>query len=74
MLGLSRLEVMDAKIAFGGHMVSVAVGALSVAIALFGPGYTPMLSGFTYFLMGPAHWLYGRTMARRRLAVVGALG
>jgi uncharacterized membrane protein len=67
-LGLSRLEVLDVKIAAGGHMVSVAVGALSVAIALFGPGYIPMLSGFTYFLMGPAHWLYGRTMGRRRQA------
>jgi uncharacterized membrane protein len=70
-LGLSRLEVMDVKIAAGAHMVSVAIGGLSVAIALFGPGYTPMLAGFTYFLMGPAHWIYGRTMGRRRQAAVG---
>jgi hypothetical protein len=29
----------------------------------------PVLSGFTYFLMGPAHWVYGVTSGRRRKAI-----
>ena len=26
----------------------------------------PAFSGFTYFLMGPAHWIYGARVGRRR--------
>jgi uncharacterized membrane protein len=65
-LGLSALEVLDVKVAAGSHLVSVAVGVLAVGVALLAPGDYPAFSGFSYFLMGPAHWLYGRTMSRRR--------
>ena len=29
----------------------------------------PLFSGFTYFLMGPAHWAFGLSSGRRRKAV-----
>ena len=69
-LSLSALEVLNVKIAAGSHMVSVAVGVLSVAVALLAPGYYQVFAGFAYFLMGPAHWVYARSMERRRQAVI----
>lgn len=67
-LGLTPREIFDVKAAAGSHMVSVAIGLLAVAVALAGPGLSPMFSGFCYFLMGPAHWLYGTMVRRRRQA------
>jgi hypothetical protein len=29
----------------------------------------PLFSGFTYFLMGPAHWAFGLSSSRRRKAI-----
>jgi hypothetical protein len=65
-LGLTPLEVFDVKIALGSHLVSVSVGTLSVAVAMFAPNGHPELAGPTYFLMGPAHFGYHWAMARRR--------
>lgn len=65
-LALSPLEVFDARAALGGHLVSAGVGLIAVAIALLAPMPLPLLSGFTYFLMGPAHWTYGVRAGRRR--------
>jgi hypothetical protein len=33
----------------------------------------PMFSGFTYFLMGPAHWVFGVTAGRRRKTIENRL-
>ena len=33
----------------------------------------PMFSGFTYFLMGPAHWAFGVSAGRRRKAIESRL-
>ena len=33
----------------------------------------PMFSGFTYFLMGPAHWVFGITAGRRRKTIENRL-
>src|SRR4029453_8386468 len=43
----------------GAHLVSATVGAIATGIALFAPMPLPLFSGFTYFLMGPAHWAFG---------------
>jgi hypothetical protein len=33
----------------------------------------PMFSGFSYFLMGPAHWTFGVSAGRRRTAIESRL-
>jgi uncharacterized membrane protein len=52
----------------GGAMVAhMSIGLLSVAMALVAPqGMAGALSGFTYFLVGPAQWLYWSRVGRRR--------
>ena len=68
-LNLSPLEVFDTRSALGAHLVSAGVGGIATAVALFAPMPYPMFSGFTYFLMGPGHWAFGVTSARRRKAI-----
>jgi hypothetical protein len=67
-LGLTPREIFDVKAAAGSHMVSVTIGLPAMSVALARPGLSPMFSGFCYFLMGRAHWLYGTTVRRRRQA------
>jgi hypothetical protein len=68
-LHLGPLEVLDVRQSGGAHLVSAGVGLLATAIALFTPWPFPVFSGFTYFLMGPAHWIYGVRVGRRRKAL-----
>jgi len=68
-LGLSALEVFDVRVSGGEHLVSAGVGAIATAIALIAPHPYPVFSGFTYFLMGPAHWIYGVKAGNRRRAL-----
>jgi uncharacterized membrane protein len=68
-LNLTPLETFDVRASLGAHLVSVSVGALATAIALFAPMPFPLFSGFTYFLMGPAHWVFGVSSSRRRKAI-----
>jgi uncharacterized membrane protein len=72
-LALTPLEVYDVREAAGAHLVSVAVGVTATAVALFAPVGVAVFSGFTYFLMGPAHWMYGVRASRRRRVVEAAL-
>jgi len=72
-LGLGPLEVFDVRESGGAHLVSASVGALATLIALVAPSPWPVFSGFTYFLMGPAHWLYGVRSGRRRKALADRL-
>jgi uncharacterized membrane protein len=72
-LVLDPLEVFDTRIALGGHLVSAGVGLVAIAIALFAPMPLPMFSGFTYFLMGPSHWVFGVSAGRRRKAIENRL-
>jgi uncharacterized membrane protein len=67
-LGLSPLEARDARAEIGTHLVSVAIGLLSIVWALLAPGNLRALAGFMYFAMGPAHWAYGEHNRRRRRA------
>jgi transmembrane protein TMEM174 (potassium channel) len=68
-LGLSALEVFDVRVSGGEHLVSASVGAIATLIALIAPHPYPGFSGFTYFLMGPAHWIYGVKAGKRRRAL-----
>ena len=67
-MGLDDLEVHDTRVEIVSNLLYVAVGLLSVIIAAAGPAGPPAaaLSGFTYALLGPVHWLHGRLAARRR--------
>jgi uncharacterized membrane protein len=71
-LGLGPLDIFDARAGAGAHMVSMVVGLASIACAL-APFPFPMFSGFTYFMMGPAHWIYGVRAGRRRAALEARL-
>ena len=68
-LGLSELEAFDARRSAGEHLVSAGVGVFATLIALMAPWPFPVFSGFSYFLMGPAHWIYGVRSVRRRQAL-----
>ena len=71
-LGLTPLEVFDTRAAGGEHLVSAAIGTLATLIALLAPFPYVVASGFAYFLMGPAHWIYGVRTGRRRRALEAA--
>lgn len=68
-LGLSRLDIFDVRASGGAHLVSASVGALATGVALFAPAPYPVFSGFTYCLMGPAHWIYGMRTGKLRKAL-----
>jgi uncharacterized membrane protein len=70
---LSQLDVFDVRESAGAHLVSAGIGALATAIALLAPQQVAVMSGFTYFLMGPAHWIYGVRASRRRRALEACL-
>ena len=55
--------------ALDAHLVSATVGVIATVVALVAPMPLPLFSGFTYFLMGPAHWVFGLSSSRRRKAI-----
>ena len=68
-LGLDALEVFDLRALRGHHMVSVAVGCISLGIALWAPlGWAPF-SPAALGLMGPGHGLWAMRHTRRRKAL-----
>jgi uncharacterized membrane protein len=73
-LQLTRLEVFDVRASGGAHLVSAGVGILATAVVLLAPAPFSLFSGFTYFLMGPAHYVWGAQSARRRRALESTLG
>ena len=65
---ISRIEgFSDAVFAFALSIVSGRVGVLATLIAVLPPPPVSLFSGFTYFLMGPARWIYGVRAPRRRV-------
>jgi len=72
-LQLTPLQIFDLRRAGGAHLVSVAVGLAAILMALVPPLEVAVFSGLTYFLMAPAHWIYGVTGERRRNAFLAAL-
>jgi uncharacterized membrane protein len=67
-IDLTPLEARDARGEIGTHLVSVLIGLISIGWAELAPGNLGTLAGFAYFLMGPAHWVYGESNGRRRQA------
>lgn len=65
-IGLDALQAYDARSSVRRHGISVAIGALSIAIAVALPADYLGLAGLIYFLMGPAHGFYGYIYGRRR--------
>ena len=69
-IGLSPLEVFDARAFIAHHLTSAAVGAIALIVALAAPLTLVFVSPMCFALMGPAHWLIGIIAARRRAALV----
>ena len=67
-LGLSPLEVFNITSFAGHHLVSAAIGVLVVLLALVAPRNYAWISPMTFFLMWPAHALYGSRRDKRRKA------
>lgn len=68
-LALTALEVFDLKALRGHHLVSVGVGAISLALALWAPLNWAPLAPAALGLMGPGHglWAVRHNKARRAL-------
>ena len=67
-LGLTGIEAYDARAGAGHHLLSALVGLAVAAMAWFGPNRLAFLSPMCFALMAPAHWMYGRRVARLRPA------
>jgi hypothetical protein len=65
-LGLSEIEVFDARNNIAHHLISAGVGVLSLAIASVGPLEFAPIAPTVYFLMGPAHFAHGTVSGRKR--------
>jgi uncharacterized membrane protein len=64
-LDLSPREVFLTRSAMGRNLVSAAVGALSILIALAHGAIPLSWAGWVYFLNAPAHALFGSLVGRR---------
>jgi predicted outer membrane lipoprotein len=65
-LGLSELDVYDARTNIGHHLISAGVGFVSLGIASVGPLELAPIAPTAYCLMGPAHFWYGSRSGRKR--------
>jgi uncharacterized membrane protein len=73
-LRLDALASYDARASIGRHGISAAIGFVSVAIALLLPPAFLAAAGLIFFLLGPAHAVYGYWNGRRRERLQRALG
>jgi hypothetical protein len=71
-LGLSPLEVFDARMFAGHHLVSAGIGAIAMLFALLAPLEIVFFSPMAFALMGPAHWAFGQWVVRRRRTFASA--
>ncbi len=65
-LGLDALGVFDARASVRRHSISVIIGTVSVAIALLLPIDYLRFGGLIFFLMAPAHGVFGYLNGRAR--------
>ena len=72
-LGLTPLEMLEAKSHAAHHLLSAGVGGLALLVALAGPLRWVFFSPMTFALMGPAHWWLGNRQERKRLALIQEL-
>ena len=71
-LGLTPVEVFEARMFACHHLLSVAVGGIAVLVAVAAPLRFAFLSPMCFALMGPGHMLMGIVAERRRKALFGA--
>jgi uncharacterized membrane protein len=64
-LALDTLERFDARASMRRHLISVAIGIVSLAIVAVIPSQM-RLAGLIFFLLGPAHATFGHLNGRRR--------
>lgn len=72
-LGLSELEVFDARTNIAHHLISASVGVLSLAMASFAPLELAPIAPTAYCLMGPVHYGYGSISGKKRRALEARL-
>src|SRR5450432_415365 len=65
-LGLTPLEVFNVRSFAGQQIVSAAVGAIVVLIAVAAPHPYASTAPVAFVLMWPAHWLYETRMQKKR--------
>jgi uncharacterized membrane protein len=65
-LELDAIETFDVKAFAGHHLVSASVGLIATVVALLALLRFAPLSPMCFALMGPAHWLFGNSMQKRR--------
>lgn len=73
-LQLTALAVFDARASVRRHAISVVLGLISVLIAVAAPIEYLAAAGLLFFLMGPAHGLFGYFNGRARQALEAQLG
>jgi uncharacterized membrane protein len=67
-LELTVLDVFKIKTFAGHHIVSAVVGVLVVLMAVGLPRRYAFIAPMLFFLMWPAHWLYGTRAEKKRKA------
>lgn len=72
-LDLTPLEVFNVRAFAGQQIVSAAVGAIVVLIAVAGPRRYASISPVAFVLMWPAHWFYETRTRKRRKALEAQL-
>ncbi|HEY0323278.1 MAG TPA: TMEM175 family protein [Pyrinomonadaceae bacterium] len=65
-LELNELEIYDTRTQMQDYSLNVAIGVLSIAVALFGGRKFIPLSMLAYWLIGPVQTVHGIIMGRRR--------
>jgi uncharacterized membrane protein len=66
---LTALELIDAREHIAACFVMVGIGALSIGIGRYAPGWWAMMAGPIYGLTGLFQWLVGRRYEREKKAV-----
>ena len=70
----TALERFDMETNQRAHLLTAAVGVVSIALALTLPARLAGVSGWMYGVLGPLHALYGRRRGRQRQGAAGGGG
>src|SRR5437588_1654662 len=70
-LDLSELETFDTRISLQENALTMLIGLLSVAVAVFGGSRYAFFSGMTYWLIAPLLFVHGTLMGGRRRRIEG---
>lgn len=72
-LGLGALDLFDACSGLRRHLLSVAIGVASIALALVVPMRLFWMPGFIYFLLGPVQGVNGHRSGTARARLKASL-